>query len=59
LAPDSYAPQGAEVEDLIRRAEGHPLGTDFLAHGWVDAVSATFRVHAFTVHEARARLRKP
>jgi len=54
--PAPYAPAPAEVDDLIRRAEKHPRGTDFLRTGWVDAVSATFGVHAFTVHHARERL---
>jgi hypothetical protein len=42
-----------DVDDLVRRATGHPLGLDFLRTGSLDAVSATFRVHAFVVDAAR------
>jgi len=56
-APDPrYAPPPAEVDDLLRRAAAHPLGLGFLRRGALDAVAATFRVHAFTVDAARARL---
>ena len=44
------------VSDLVRRAAGHPLGVDFLRRGALDAVSATFGVHAFVVEAARVRL---
>ncbi len=51
--PNSYRPTAAEVDDLVRSAAGHPLGTDFLANGALDAVAATFGVHAFVVDAAR------
>lgn len=51
--PRRYQPTAAEVDDLIRRAAGHPLGTDFLINGALDAVAATFSVHAFAVEAAR------
>ena len=44
------------VSDLVGRAAGHPLGVDFLRRGTLDAVSATFGVHAFVVEAARVRL---
>ena len=44
---------GAAAEQLIEKARSHHLGTDFLRAGSLDAVAATFRVHAFTVDEAR------
>jgi hypothetical protein len=50
------APDPAQVDDLIRRAERHPLGLPFLLRGQHDSVAATFQVHAFVVDEARARL---
>ena len=50
---DTYAPPSEEVEGLIQRARQHPLGTDFLVEGTLDAVAATFEVHAFTVEKAR------
>ena len=51
-----YAPAREEVEQLIQRAEAHPLGTDFLRRGALDAVASTFGVHAFVVDSARDRL---
>lgn len=53
--PDSNPDEG-EVLELIRRAERHELGRDFLAKGALDAVAATFGVHAFVVDAARERL---
>ncbi|MHC4108462.1 MAG: hypothetical protein ACYSTY_10300 [Planctomycetota bacterium] len=53
--PNSYRPTAAEVDDLA----GHPLGTDFLANGALDAVAATFGVHAFVVDAAREALKGP
>ena len=50
-------PAPAAVEDLIRRAERHPLGTQFLCDGAQESVAALFSVHAFVVDEARNRLR--
>jgi hypothetical protein len=57
--PNSYRPTAAEVDDLVRSAAGHPLGTDFLANGALDAVAATFGVHAFVVDAAREALKGP
>ncbi len=51
--PGSYRPTADEVDDLIRRAATHRLGTDFLLHGTLDAVAATFQAHAFVVEAAR------
>ena len=51
-----YRPTDEEVTELIRRAERHPLGVEFLREGAQDAVAATFRVHAFVVDAARRRL---
>ncbi|MBI2920653.1 MAG: hypothetical protein HYY18_06165 [Planctomycetes bacterium] len=45
------------VDDLIARAESHPLGVEFLSEGSLDSVSAGFGTHAFTVEAARERLR--
>jgi len=52
----SHAPTAPEVQELLRRAEQHPLGTDYLRHGLLDSVAATFGVHAFVVDSARERL---
>lgn len=46
-----------EVEALIVAAEAHPLGTEFLREGHLEAVAITFQVHAFTVDAARRVLR--
>ncbi len=56
-APGRYRPTVEEVTILVRQAASHPLGTNFLAKGAIDAVAATFGVHAFVVDEARRRLR--
>jgi hypothetical protein len=56
-APIRYRPTVEEVTILVRQAASHPLGTNFLAKGAIDAVAATFGVHAFVVDEARRRLR--
>ena len=56
--PGTYRPTADEVDDLMRRAAQHPLGTAFLADGALDAVAATFRVHAFVVDAARNALRE-
>jgi len=55
-APGRYRPTVAEVTVLVRQAASHPLGTQFLAKGAIDAVAATFGVHAFVVDEARRRM---
>ena len=49
-------PEPEQVLELIRRAEQHELGSDFLAKGAPDAVAATFGVHAFLVDAARDHL---
>ena len=52
-------PARAEVDALIQRASNHPLGTRFLIDGALDAVAATFNVHAFVVDAAREFLGPP
>jgi hypothetical protein len=54
-----YQPTSQQVDELIRRAREHPLGTDYLLHGYLDSVAATFKVHGFTVEHARARIQRP
>lgn len=54
--PGRYRPTAAEVDLLVQRASVHPLGTGFLVNGAIDAVAATFGVHAFVVDEARLRI---
>jgi hypothetical protein len=44
------------VDELIAAARAHPLGIDFLRHGFLGSVAAEFRAHAFTVEAARERL---
>ena len=46
-----------QVTRLIREAQHHPFGTDFLVNGSLDAVAATFQAHAFVVDAAREALR--
>ena len=48
-----YAPSEQAVRSLIRRASRHAFGRGFLLNGALDAVAATFSVHAFTVEKAR------
>ncbi len=48
-----------DVLELIGQAEEHPLGTDFLVHGCLESVAATFGVHAFVVDRARASFPPP
>jgi hypothetical protein len=55
-APIGYRPADHEVSDLLARASRHPLGTTLLADGALDAVAATFGVHAFVVEAAREAL---
>ncbi len=45
------------VDALIASARQHPLGVDFLLRGFLGAVAAEFGTHAFTVEEARLRLK--
>ncbi len=52
-------PNRAEVDALIDQASNHPLGTRFLTEGALDAVAATFKVHAFVVDAAREVLGAP
>ncbi|MFQ5653489.1 MAG: hypothetical protein ACE5GW_02015 [Planctomycetota bacterium] len=59
LASFCYEPAPEEVERLIARAADHPDGTELLREGPLDAVAATFEVHAFVVDRARERLRGP
>jgi hypothetical protein len=49
-------PDPVLVEDLIRLAEAHPLGLEYLREGLPDSIAATFGVHAFVVDAARERL---
>ena len=56
--PHPYRPSAGEVQDLMRRARAHPFGAGFLAEGALDAVAATFGVHAFVVTRARDALRE-
>ena len=55
----TYRPSHAEIEALINRASGHQLGKQFLIDGALDAVAATFNVHAFVVDAARESLNGP
>ncbi len=57
--PGPYSPDPEEVERLIQRAREHPLGTDFLRDGALDAVSSVFGVHAFVVDSAREVMGDP
>ena len=52
----SFTPCERDVHDLIRKAEAHQLGCDFLKTGALDSVAAMFEVHAFVVDAARKRL---
>ena len=54
--PMTYRPTPNEIDDLVIRATDHPMGTDFLVNGALDAVAATFGVHAFVVEAARQTL---
>jgi hypothetical protein len=54
--PCAFQPTDAEISKLIQRASQHAMGTGFLKDGALDAVSATFGVHAFTVEKAREQL---
>lgn len=55
--PESFQASQHEVEELIGAAREHPLGTEFLVDGHLEAVAVTFQVHAFTVDAARRVLR--
>ena len=49
-------PTETEIQQLIERAKSHDLGTGFLLNGSLDAVAATFGVHAFVIDAARDQL---
>ena len=49
-------PTETEIQYLIERAKSHDLGIEFLLNGSLDAVAATFNVHAFVIDAARDRL---
>jgi len=51
-----FTPCERDVHDLIRKAEAHQLGTEFLKTGALDSVAAMFEVHAFVVDAARRKL---
>ena len=55
--PASHLIHPHAVEALIVAAKDHPLGTEFLIDGHLEAVAITFQVHAFTVDAARRVLR--
>ena len=44
------------VDEVIARARKHPLGIDFLLHGYLGTVAISLDAHAFTIEAARARL---
>ena len=46
-------PTDTEIQCLIERAKSHDLGVEFLLNGSLDAVAATFGVHAFVIDAAR------
>ncbi len=54
--PKPYRPTRQEVDELIRRASEHELGTEYLLQGALDSVAATFQVHAFVIEAARTAL---
>jgi len=49
-------PTETEIQYLIERANSHDLGIEFLLNGSLDAVAATFGVHAFVIDAARDQL---
>ena len=49
-------PTSKEIQNLCERAKSHDLGIEFLVNGSLEAVAATFGVHAFVVDGARDRL---
>ncbi|MCC6747069.1 MAG: hypothetical protein IT371_05375 [Deltaproteobacteria bacterium] len=51
-----HQPSDGDIAALIREAEGHPLGIDYLLHGALNSVAATFGAHAFVVLDARRRV---
>jgi len=55
----TQTPTAEQVNELIEQARSHELGTDFLLHGSLDAVAATFGVHAFVVDVARDQFTQP
>jgi hypothetical protein len=57
--PSPDGPTSEEVHELIRRAQEHYLGLEYLRTGALDSVAATFQVHAFVVEAARRALADP
>ena len=55
----SMSESDPEVLELIGRAKNHPLGTEFLVHGCLESVAATFGVHAFVIDKARESFPPP
>ena len=49
-------PTETEIQRLIEHAKSHDLGIEFLLNGSLDAVAATFGVHAFVIDAARDQL---
>ena len=49
-------PTETDIQRLIERAKSHDLGIEFLLNGSLDAVAATFGVHAFVIDAARDQL---
>ena len=49
-------PTDTDIQYLIERAKSHDLGIEFLLNGSLDAVAATFGVHAFVIDAARDQL---
>ena len=52
----TYRPSRGEIDALLERASNHRFGKRFLVDGALDAVAATFSVHAFVVDAARQTL---
>ena len=52
----TITPTEAEIQHLIEHAKSHDLGVEFLLNGSLDAVAATFSVHAFVIDAARDQL---
>jgi len=49
-------PTEIQITKLMQQASDHPMGKNFLVEGSLDAVAATFGVHAFVVEAARESL---
>lgn len=46
------------VKELLRRAQGHPLGLSFVTGAPFETVAVTFRAHPFVVLQARTLLER-